>query len=640
VIDDRSALTAHPAESRRRFAERIIPATIVVCQFLLAAPGGHYYYDAHLFASAAHEVLPGIRNGDAAALYELVKHPYDARAGRVWPLTRPYFAGLYAAFGEAFWAWQLWYCALLVLTTQLIYTFTRRLTERRFAPLGATLLFVLYFPASTVVHSLVWLETPIAPLLILGLLMLVSMERAALRSDSRRVRRAACLAGLAIVATLGLKETSIAFIPPILFILISYVSHGPRRLRAASLTLAACIAAFAGILAWKVLGRSIGSGWYTRSYDPSDLSVLLSNIEWWRQSLLTIYGPLPIIWLSAVAVRTSIALADRKWTSDSTWRLALAAIVMGTIAVVSPKPIQNHYYLGASLACIAVGIAWECCDLAEMMRVRTHRRRGSDPDRWLVWALAIAVVATWCLPLPGDSDASTIMSLKVCATFFSALLLGIVIGRERWRIREIGGPSTTAARFANAVGIYSLFHLTLFAVPNVFLVPYFERMRYDSLEAALSYLIDHVPPSGRVATIWAESEGHDADEVVQIETHVRLCRGRNDLRFKRFGAQINPEDYVLAPGLRPANAGLHFPSRARVTFTTSGLVYRPDQLQPARLCSRWLHGEAMSATSELDASAPTESAAHRSTLFYPYFAGDRAIGWHRMTRTVYLPSVP
>jgi hypothetical protein len=120
-----------------------------------------------------------------------------------------------------------------------------------------------------------------------------------------------------------------------------------------------------------------------------------------------------------------------------------------------------------------------------------------------------------------------------------------------------------------------------------------------------------------------------------VKAHFVECHGATGVRFRRFGAQPEPEDFVFNPALRD-DKKLEFPGRERIDFSTRALVYKPDLVQPSKLAARALGARPLRrAVAGAALKTAAEDAYH--SMFYPHFGRNCALCWVSMGRSVYLP---
>lgn len=549
---------------------------------------GHGMNDEHDVLVKAGRVWSMIDNDVPGWLNRLFKEPVDRFQGRYFPLARPYFWFVYTVFGTNFVAWQWWNCGLTILTVQLAYTLARGLCKHPFAPLASGVSFLIFWPTLPFIFSQHLLEIPLTPLLLGGLVLVREMER---RGNSTGVDRlflwsSAVLTVLCVAATLGLKETSLAFLPSFVLLAGWNVWRGPRPCRKAFGFVLTAIVVVGAVFALAILRSNPDSGKYTSAYEIRGIVSMIENLFVWRAYIFTGFGPLVLLGVASLSVRVVWAVRERRMEADLVWRLALFGLTAFTVAIIAPWEYLTPRLILPVMGPFAILLVWEGAEVwGRLKSVKAARGGERTVPTWVVVGLAVGGAAIWVSPSVMRLTEFGFMFVKAIAVaaFLGSAAAAVRGGALRqWRGGVLDGRLRT---LGFTLLILCVGHLAIYNLPMVYSAYGHARMNTKVHMDALAFLGETVPPGGRVVMIYPREGNWQTQEV---RKHFAMCLGRDDLELAVVTSPeqpIRPEDYLLVFWLiRPEQVQpFSLGSRVKVEISDGGTVFNADLAQPGNL---------------------------------------------------------
>lgn len=579
---------------------RLILGILVIANIAPAIPYGNGIQDDHHVIEISRDIHEDLAQGEWGALYSLIRNPLDAIHGRIVPLQRLYFYIIFLVFGYNFVAWGWFNCLLTILAVQLIYTLIRRLSSSSSAAIMGALLYLCYWPAYTAYYAPHWLEIPISLFIPLIYLAMLKIEELAERQPIPTVRIWAAAAGvLACLGTIiGLKETSIAFVPPVLALAAIDFWKRPKASRRIFAFIIVSLIIGSALFIVVLSTKSFAHGGYTSRYVMPNLSLTVQRALVQQTFLLTPYGPLIIIAIASLIVRVVIAIRERKLEDRLKWRLALAMSPLLTVTALLPWPDRDPRLFVALVGNLAVVLAWEAFDFWKFLNKRTvPKQKGTEPRTdWKIPALALSAAATWCLPSVTHLGEIQILLPKLTAFVTTIILTAILIKERYYQIRSQGFIDRASANLARTLLILSVVHIGVFVIPMTWTKHVQNTTFYKTHLDMMAYLAQNAP---RDARILSNTNFYLAEEMTLHFTH---CENRPDLivvSADPSNTVILPEDYIIwiniaeprwaQGGLRKFETKFKASKRQMVEISNSGMVFDAYLAQPGRLIP-WLLG--------------------------------------------------
>jgi hypothetical protein len=431
--------------------------------YLTTLPLTHDFSDRHLVDRADLEFHTGFQNGDPETWSKILFYPWDGEAGRTRPLYRPYQYALFLLFGGNDTWLYIWNAFLWWVVVQLVYTLARHVGRYPVAGVWAGAGTLLFHPSYQVMINPTAHDHTLAALILGVYVCLFACERACRREPTEPgpVVGWGLLAVVLVVLAMGLKETSVAMFPAMVF--LAFVRQWDPNPRVRWLyRVVFVMTVLSGIVFWLVIRiNSISEGSYTSNYEVFSISSLVLNVFMWSEFVSAAIGPLVFVTLACAVVGAVQALRGRDFSVVLTWRWMLWVFVATFFASVVPWRIPIGRLLIPGVAGLSVLIAVELVELWNRVG-RNPERNGDGP---FSWGVVVSLLVMWVAPIVS-------YPLQWGAVLIKGVAIGVAgfLGRGVWQRESSSfaageGVSLDCRRAIRTIVIVGGFYFVVFSLP-------------------------------------------------------------------------------------------------------------------------------------------------------------------------------
>jgi len=608
-------------EKHRDWPHRVFATFLLVIMFIPVMRLGHTLHDEHLCYGIYRGIQTAMSQDPAHALTLLFHDPLLTPHGRMFPFYPSFLAALFSITGRNDVARHTVSFVLFLLLTQLIFSWTRRLSAARYAPLVAVLLFLFGWTYRAMCVCYLQ-EPPITLLLFLGLWCFYNAERQ--DSPAWKSIFSAGLAGVCFVLAVGLKETAIAIFPCLLFLHASAWNTSSARVRRLNrgtipLTL---LAMLAYLLYFLSTPRSPGA--YTTAYRLDSISGLLKNTILWHEVVTANYSLILYLGGGAFLLALGAALRQHTLSNGLRWRVGLAVFGCAFLVLIAPwerkiaRLLMPGFFALNILFAVEIGEWWDRFQKSVTGGNAESSRASSSLTGSLVFGTAIWIAPIIMYPLHGGVLLFEFV-LLVLFLFFAIRWYA----EERKNFLRLGRISLSTAKTGRISIVTALaFYIgagTLMTVTDYNMVSLLNTHRHKE---GFEYVAKVVPMGGRLIINTAHSYAYE------IRTHLADCLDRPDItvcKIDDLKGPIATGDTILSFHLPAFSeneliARLGAGQRERKVFQHRILLFNGYFIQPGRL-TLWLLG----------LSAP-------ETYFFNWLNWNALYGWKECPMLVFAPA--
>lgn len=559
---------------------------------------GHCIIDVHDLYRICEELREGFGNDFLETLKMTFRHPSSVQYGRTVPLLFPYLFVFFRISDLHDANQHLFNLALWLILVNVAFTFVKRLTSARLAPLFVGLLIPAFWPTTGALYRPHLQEQPLVVCIVLSLLIIHCGEskRNILHYHRLKILGTAVGSTFFLWLALGLKETGVIIFFPLLFIHVSAL-YKPSHIRNVHyylmpITLAS-ILLYTGLLSL----TPFSEGSYTKDYNMTDFQLLFERALQWREMVAGGYGPLLYIILISFALRLILEIYNGHLSNKMRWRFSLLVMSAAGFAIIMPWDKQG-ILVGRLLipAAVAFHIV-AACELGELWALLRSSSRSpvylNCQEKLSVFVLAIILIMLVIFPIITVPLNWNLVGLKAVFIFL-AVLVGSVVFKSEYKnyvnycvfskmFKHVGTVFVVASSIYFC-GVSLVMAYTVYHQSSLYMVKYHEPV--------FDLLAQKVPENSK---IYINSRAYWVHE---INYHFQQCILRDDIEVIPVSIDHylpRPSDIFVSLPMDPAfdmeSLSKYFSSdtHEQICFYKSRRWFNGIFFQPGRI-SLWLLG--------------------------------------------------